>query len=106
MATGRVDLGGGSKKSAPAKSSGGAMGSNDKAKLGIAVGALVVAGLVMGWFLGAFDSLFEAKIPEGTPQVNGSPVTAEEKAEFDRVKKEYDQMLEEGQKNGATSAGS
>jgi hypothetical protein len=82
------------------------MGSNDKAKLGIAVGALVVAGLVMGWFLGAFDSLFETKIPEGAPQIGGTQVTAEQKEEYDRVKKEYDEMLEKSKEAGATSAGS
>jgi hypothetical protein len=60
----------------------------------------------MGWFLGAFDSLFENKIPDGAPVIGGSQVTQEQKDEYDRVKKEYDESLEEAKKNGATSAGS
>lgn len=105
MATGRVDLGGSKPKSAPARSSGG-MGKNDKMKLGIAIGALVVGGLVMGWYFGAFDSLFAPKIPDGAPVVGGTQVTPEKKAEYDEVKKQYDEMLDKAKEGGATSAGS
>lgn len=82
------------------------MGKNDKAKLGIAVGALVVAGLVMGWFLGAFDSLLETKIPEGAPQVGGTQVTAEQATEYENIKKYNEDAIEKGKAEGATSAGS
>lgn len=106
MAAGRVDLSGGSKsKPAPAKSSGGAMGKNDKIKLGIAVGALAIGGLVMGWYFGAFDSFLQPKVPDG-PTIGGSPVTAEQKAEYDEVQKKNYEEHQKAQEAGATSAGS
>jgi len=44
------------------------MSSKDKTKLGAAVGLLVLAGLVVGYFNGLFDSLFTSTPQGPTPE--------------------------------------
>jgi hypothetical protein len=108
MAGGRVDIGGGSKsQSAPSRSTaGGSMSANDKVKLGLAVGALVIGGLVMAWYFGAFDAFFQPKLADPNQAIGGTPVTAEQKAEYDEVQKRNYEEMEKAKEGGATSAGS
>lgn len=65
---------------------------NDKLKLGIAIAALAIGGVLIAWNYGAFDKVLpQTKLPDASAKI-----TPEMKKAYERQKKELEQLQKEG----------
>ncbi len=105
---GRVDISSKSSSSSAASrsSNSGSMAPADKIKLGAAVAILIVGGLWIGHYFGAFDSLLQGKPDPNVPIVDGKALPPEEIEEFQKKAREYKEANEKHAAEVGPPAGS
>ena len=105
--SGRVDISSKSaNQAAPSRGGGDTMTQADKIKLGAAVGILVVGGLWIGHYFGAFDSLLQGKPDPTVPIVDGKELPPEEREEYQKKAREYKEANDKHAEEVGKPAGS
>lgn len=104
---GRVDISSKSSTQAAApRGGGGSMTQADKIKLGSAIAILVVGGIWIGHYFGAFDSLLQGKPDPSVPIVDGKALPPEEIEEYQKKAREYKEANEKHAAEVGPPAGS
>ena len=102
----RVDISSKSANQAPVARDGGNMTQADKVKLIAAVAILVIGGLWICHYLGAFDSLLQGKPDPNVPIVDGKPVPPEKIEEFRENERKYKEANEKTKEENGPPIGS